>query len=474
MVTADSSLDARAARAARRWGLAVLASGMVLATCGSLTPFNFQPDGGASLRAWLTDFPMALSARTGRVDFFSNICLFIPIGLGGMAWLTRDERTSRAILSTAAVIIFAFVLSLMIEGAQTMLPSRVASWFDVAAQGIGVLIGISAWLALASPIQRWLIRLESARGGVQRFELLLQAYCAFQFCMAVFPLDVTVHPVDLYHKFQRGRINLIPFVGHHWSPDLIAEMLFFSFTSIPFGALAACVWRPTGAGLRNVPNSVALGLAMVVGIELCQLLLASRFTDATQVIFGGVGVLVGVLLTHAFWPHHSQDVRHPNRSWLHVPGTWLCLAALYAFIPAAFLLWPFEFVFDGPAIRNELENMLEIPFARLLRNSELSIHTILVRDVLLFLPLGLLLGAAVRCTIASLQPVLAVTSGMSIVVIAGAIEVLQTTVPQRQADLTSVFLSSASALVAMTVLIIRNQPLSDSHEQHDSRVTTRS
>ena len=41
--TADSSLDARAARAARRWGLAVLVSGMVLATCGSLTPFNFQP-----------------------------------------------------------------------------------------------------------------------------------------------------------------------------------------------------------------------------------------------------------------------------------------------------------------------------------------------------------------------------------------------------------------------------------------------
>ncbi len=443
-------------RAVRRWGLAVFLCGTAFAVYGSLVPFNFEAGGAASIWEWIRDVPDRFLPTGGRIDFFSNICLGIPIGFGGMAWLTRKERSAFAVVSMTAVMAWALVMSLLIEGAQTLLPTRTASYSDVLAQSIGTSLGCVSWIVFGRTVRRWLFRLESAEQGHQRLELFLQGYLVVQFCMSVFPLDVTIHPADLYQKLQRGQINLIPFVGYKWNGDLVKEMLFFSFTSIPYGALATRLWVRSRTGLRNVADSLALGMAMVVGIELCQLFVASRFTDATQVVMGAAGVLVGVLMMHALWPHGAA-ADAGRRTWLQSPGTWLMGAMLYAFVPAAFLLWPFDFVFDAEAVRQGLRGMLAIPFDRLLGRSPLPLTTIFMRDVLLYLPLGLLLGAGIRWTKRSWRPVLVMAGGTCVVGVALGIEVLQTLVPGRTADVTSVLLSSVAGILGMAGLAFRSE-----------------
>ncbi len=454
--TASLSETSAGNKAVRRWGFAVFLCGTAFAVYGSLVPFNFEAGGAASIWEWIRAVPDRFLPTGGRIDFFSNICLGIPIGFGAMACLIRNERSVFAVVPMIAVMAWALMMSLVVEGAQTLLPTRTASYSDVLAQSIGTFLGCVSWIVFGRTVRHWLFRLEHAERGHQRLELFLQGYLAVQFCMSVFPLDVTIHPADLYQKLQRGQINLIPFVGHNWNGELVAEMLFFSFTSIPYGALATRLWVPSRTGLRNVADSLALGMAMVVGIELCQLFVASRFTDATQIVMGAVGVLVGVLLMHALWPHGAAAATG-GRTWLQSPGTWLLGAMLYAFVPAAFLLWPFDFVFDAVVVRQELHGMLGIPFDRLLGHSPLPLSTIFMRDVLLYLPLGLLLGAGIRWTARSWRPVLVIAGSVGIVGVVLGIEVLQTLVPGRTADVTSVLLSSMAGIGGLAGLAFRSE-----------------
>ncbi|MGE0374282.1 MAG: VanZ family protein [Planctomycetaceae bacterium] len=452
--TAAPASVSTGARSARRWGRMIFLCGVAFAVYGSLVPFNFEAGSVRSAWEWVQRIPHLDSFAASRADFFSNMCLFVPIGLGGMAWLTRNERSLMAGLSLLLVMALGLVLSLGIEAAQTMLPSRVASFADVVAQSIGGLLGCLLWIVFGPTVRAWVSRLQSAHGGGQRLELLLQGYLVLQFCLSVFPLDVTIHPADLYSKLQRGRINLIPFVGHQWNGELIAEMLFFSFTSIPYGALATRLWMTSRTSLRSVGDSLALGMAIVIGIELCQLAVASRFTDATQVVMGACGVSVGVLLMHALWPRGTARPTS-QRTWLQVPGTWFFAAMLYGFIPAAFLLWPYEFVFDAAHVRAELQAMLGIPFEQLLRQSPLSMSTVITRDLLLYVPLGVLLGAGIRWTGARRRPLLVLGGGLVIMGIATGIEVLQALIPQRDPDITEVLLATAAGMLGMASLAFR-------------------
>ncbi|MBX3438638.1 MAG: hypothetical protein KF861_14185, partial [Planctomycetaceae bacterium] len=71
----------------RRWGAALCLCAAAFAVYGSLVPFNFEWGNAAEAWRWIREAPHTRGLAAGRVDFFSNLCLFVPIGFGGMAWL---------------------------------------------------------------------------------------------------------------------------------------------------------------------------------------------------------------------------------------------------------------------------------------------------------------------------------------------------------------------------------------------------
>src|SRR5690606_7262436 len=98
---------------ARRWGLVVFVCGAAFATYGSLVPFDCDLSRKESIGEWIRAVPHRLSFDSGRVDFFSNVCLFIPVGLGGMAWLARNVRSARAVIPLVVVMLLALGLGLL-------------------------------------------------------------------------------------------------------------------------------------------------------------------------------------------------------------------------------------------------------------------------------------------------------------------------------------------------------------------------
>ncbi len=444
------------ARAVRRWGLIMLIGTVLFAVYGSLTPFNFRFPENSSAWQKLGDIPARMTDEVGRIDFFSNVCLFLPIGMGGMACLTRKGWSLLTWLSLPMVLLLAVGVSLMCEGAQAYLPGRIASRYDVLAHMTGASLGCLGWLIGGPWFRRWLERVYRDPQNHHGFDLLLKGYFVFQFAMSLFPLDVTIHPVELFQKFRRGQINVVPFVGHEWTSELILEMLFFGFTCIPFGALAARFGMPWRT-LRNIPDSIALGVAMLVGIELCQLFVYSRFTDATQIVMGSFGVAIGVVGMHLAWPQESSESK--QRRWSERPGPWVVAALSYVLIPAFFLLWPFDFVIDSAAIKRELQGMMQLPLVSLLSSSPLQMSTVLLRDILLYFPLGLLLGAGIRRFRPPWKlPMTGLAVSLILVSVAG-IEVLQTVVPERVADVTNIIVGCASAVLGLASLSIADAPI---------------
>jgi VanZ family protein len=112
----------------------------------SLYPFRFAAD-------W-TSFTAALEqltwARGGRREMFNNVLLYLPLGF--CVALLVEPRFGR-IAAFAAGTAGGAMLSLAMEITQTLIPTRVPSYTDLALNSAGALLGViigSAWQVLGA------------------------------------------------------------------------------------------------------------------------------------------------------------------------------------------------------------------------------------------------------------------------------------------------------------------------------------
>ena len=88
--------------------------------------------------------------------------------------------------------------------------------------------------------------------------------------------------------------------------------------SIPVGAAAVLLW--TGDRSRRRPSAAfALGISAIVLVEFGQVFVNSRFADATDVITGSIGVLLGVAAVTAL--QSSRDDESARRVWWGLSGS---------------------------------------------------------------------------------------------------------------------------------------------------------
>jgi VanZ family protein len=122
--------------------LALLFCILALIVYGSLYPFNFNPalvPGGL-----LSTFHELHWARAGRGDLILNVLLYLPLGF--CLLLALGTKLNRAVAVIAATLLGA-MLSLSIELAQSMLPTRVPSLFDLSLNTAGSFLGATCGLA---------------------------------------------------------------------------------------------------------------------------------------------------------------------------------------------------------------------------------------------------------------------------------------------------------------------------------------
>jgi glycopeptide antibiotics resistance protein len=380
---------------------------LALVLYGSLVPlhFHFVPLAEAvdKYRAAL-DEPVRMESRS---DWAANILLFIPLSFLLMATLSVDQRRITAWLAAPLVLCLCTLLSAAIEFTQLYFPPRVTSVNDVVAESVGGLVGISAWLMGG---QWFTLRLRSFWvnvGGQGSTGSILLVYIIFLALSHAMPMDLTISPVEIYHKYREGRIRLLPWAG--WSAEpfalvqkCVTNIAFF----MPVGFLASGLRHPFWRRSRNWLKILGLGLGLAGLIEFLQLFVYTRYCESLDVVTGGLGVLAGWALATsevpassppAFWrtrlplvaafarrraPDSSPGA--PRRALL---GLWVALLI--------FVNWqPFDFDFSLAGTASGMERLCLIPFADYQQQDYLSAFDQICSKTAMFMPVGALLVVA--------------------------------------------------------------------------------
>jgi VanZ family protein len=364
-------------------------------------------------------------------DWVSNIALFIPLGYLLTAAFGVD-RPRVGPLVAAAVVAGCALFSASIEFLQLFFPPRVSSLDDVAAEALGAAVGALAWLTAGRPLTEWARRdTFGLASGVFPAELLPCCVLLLAF-VQLLPLDLSLQPAALYHKYKEGRARLASFVPWPGAARVayreLSNLSLFVPIGVLFSGLGGGRWREW-AGWRRV---FGLALVLVGAIKSVQLFVLSRNSYALDVVTGALAILLGWALGVAV----GRSTRAGRRAaW----GLALCAWV----VVVAFLNWsPFDFSDDpGQALRRLGEVPL-LPFADYVAGSYLNALDQLISRLALFLPAGLLLPEALGWETdraAGARVVLAVA------VWAAMIEIGQAFLPTRYPSLTDVLVESLGA-----------------------------
>ncbi|MBI3409501.1 MAG: VanZ family protein [Planctomycetes bacterium] len=351
---------------------------LLLVIYGSLVPLRFRaiPMGHA-----IAAFQEAMSAPVrfeSRSDWVANILLFIPLSFSFMAYLSVDKPHAISWFAAVIVLPICALLSAAIEFTQLFFPPRVTSINDVAAESLGALIGITFWLVFGQSFIARFRRLWNDLGGEERRGVsLLTAYMVVLLLIHALPLDLTISPVEIYHKYRDGRVQLVPFAGGN---ENIWETIQKHLTNIayfaPVGFLLTRLAQPHWRQPHSWPRVLGTGFGVAGLVELVQLFVVTRYFDVTDIITGGFAVFGGwaVALTY------RQRQTSPNAT---VFVAWVLLLM--------FINWqPFDFDFTLDVMAQRPRRLALIPFADYYRNNYLSAFDQIFARIVLFIPLGAL------------------------------------------------------------------------------------
>jgi glycopeptide antibiotics resistance protein len=443
----------------RRWHLCTAAMFFTaIAIYVSFLPFEFRSLHWKNAVLQFSALPRFDLATVSRADFAANVLLFIPISFLWLGTLAADKSRLVSLGWAPFVMLCLFAFSLAIEFGQYWFPGRTVSANDVLAQTIGGIVGVSVWWTVGPISIRWMRRYGAVRHVPGQIEWLLQAYLLGLVLYSVMPLDLTISIHDLYDKFKRGYIKIIPF---SYSYPTVTQAIYAAIWDVvlfvPVGILAAIGLRKKNGAPRDAVYASVMGVSVVCAIEAAQLLVYSRVTDTSDIILGSLGIFIGVGLSRALMRQpESQELLRDRHTGAWKRSSWLLVAiVLYVSFLGMRFLTPFDFIDDPVLIHARLRTCLQrVPFDFVRSGSEFNaIHQVLLR-LGLYAPLGALCGLMVfnNATNQIWRRLLLI---VGLIVIAGlslVIELGQVLVPSRVADLSEIPLCVFGAALGMIVV----------------------
>ena len=407
----------------------------VFVVYGSLVPLDFHP---ISLDEALQRFRAIRYLELGissRADWVANLLLFVPLGFMACGFLSRPGRLVRNIGTSFFVFAACIAQCVAIEFAQLYFPARTVSINDIVAESLGGAIGIAAWWLCGARVsafwsERW-------SRGIFSTNPALYVYLFVFFGYSVLPLDLTLSPVELYHKWQMGRIVLRPF---GFAFDNPSQALYVLSTDI-------LLWGIPGLlailGTRRSARSVWLRLVLAAcALEFVQLWVYSRISDVTDVFTAAMGAAVGIFVG-------GRIAQRRERSRAQIAPRWLLAAMAWLGLLVIVFWYPFALEPDPSVIRSRLHDFMRTPFSTYYFTSEYSAITQLLRRFGFFFPLGAMLALPLVGARPERRRLRAGAALLGIAAIALSLELGQVFLVDKTADLTDWLLETAGGAAGL-------------------------
>jgi glycopeptide antibiotics resistance protein len=394
---------------------------------GSLVPLDFHSLPLEEALARFRSIPYLDLGIGSRADWVANILLFIPLAFLWLGVLWHRWSAAARVLASLAVFLAAVGLSIGIEFTQLFFPPRTVSQNDIFAETLGAAIGVLAWWLVGPRLVRWVAALQAVKEPWDFTRRLLYAYLAGLLAYNVLPLDLTLSPVEIWHKWHQGRVIWIPFSGEPAQPAQAAYDL----------ATDALIWAPVGflwwrGSIGRTVRNVFLAALLV---EFLQLWVYSRVSDVTDLLTAALGGWLGAWLAGRFRRLPGAAGRDARAARLPVPGAaWGFAALAWLAVLGAVFFYPFDFRFDRAFLAERAGGLVRVPFTAYYYGTEYRAATEVLHKLLFFAPLGVFLQWALRGPRASRW-----STGLSLLLVAlvaAAVEGIQLALPEKNADLT--------------------------------------
>lgn len=351
---------------------------------GSLVPLDYTEISRELAWQRFSQIPYLNLGIGSRADWVANILLFIPLAFLCLAVLPTIRHWLAKTAISITLLAGCFALSVAIEYTQLYFPPRTVSLNDIIAETLGAMLGIVLWWWKGQPIRQWIASWQYGDSARDDRKRLLHLYLFLLFGYNLLPLDLTLSPVEFFHKWQEGRILLIPFSA---SFNGLWETSYEIATDI-------AIWLPA-AYLANrcyqLPK-LQIGLRLLAAatlLEFLQLFVYSRVTDITDILTAGLGIVIGLQWSKnlssdnkPIAPTSSQTIK----AWGIATG-WLVLSIV--------IFWyPYNFQGEREFLIERLDVLRAVPFASYYYGTEFRAVTEVLHRLALYLPLGYLIARA--------------------------------------------------------------------------------
>ena len=382
-------------------------------------------------------------------DISTNILLYMPLGFLVAMFIACTKRITLINIH----LCWGVLISLCVEITQAFI-GRFSDFTDIVSNGTGYVIGFV--IALQS-INRFGMRPAALLGLVSEENTdtlntlsgIRFVYLTVAFVTCLLPLDITVSFADIYGKLvavngAMPRLIVDPF--YHYSTlandlqYLVLRLLMF----LPLAFLSAFIQIHRSQPSVFIPafHCLLFGLS----VELANLFIRSGRSDIFVPIMGFCGGLLVAYTVVYFNRLRGGLIRSEhNREQLYYL---LSIGLLYCIFLLAVSLSPYDFELSLSAIRNKL--LVEsnfMPFRAHFSTRSVAAAVDIVREVILYVPLGVIVALVFRTTKKTAARhyslLVAAVLGFTFAIV---IELLQLTVVGRYVDITDCLLGAIGCL----------------------------
>lgn len=266
-------------------------------------------------------------------DILANIAIFVPVGAGVYAILRR--RGTGCLFSGLLAVVAACILSFSIEFGQRWVASRVSTWVDVTANGLGAMVGAVLVLIGEPQIRR---AAREARRAVRRNWTLALAQGAM--CLLLLtqlrPYDVVV---DVFHtaaavrhadfsplatwnalpqqvqqevrEGQRVGLSELPRVQWEYGLDCVVDTC--AYAAVAF-LLILGLASPNRSRIGIYAWTGCVIMVLAGAITVIRIFLISHGLDTAQLVCGLMGWMLGGLLAGWAWQNSTDQSAPANET----------------------------------------------------------------------------------------------------------------------------------------------------------------